>query len=79
MMIGVSVQEAIEDTALQHGEPVSVERRGSVQALGVPSLRSKASKSSLVGSKTPNAGWLTKARDFTLKFKRKPLEKQTVV
>ncbi|KAF9524339.1 hypothetical protein CPB83DRAFT_877663 [Crepidotus variabilis] len=79
VIIGVSVQEATEDSAHPKGDdPVPVERRASVQALGVPSLRSKASRSSLMGTKTTNTSWISKARGFTLKFRRKAAEKQVV-
>ena len=71
VLIGVSVQEATEDAAPQDGDGTIPERRASVQALGIPALRTKTSKSSLILTKSSNAGWLSKAKGLTSKFRRK--------
>lgn len=72
VVIGVSVQENTIKSVPEAGEEpvVTISRRASVQAPN--SLRHKASRSTLPSSKpTPYAGWVTRAKIFALKFRRK--------
>ncbi|KAF8157204.1 hypothetical protein B0H34DRAFT_712680 [Crassisporium funariophilum] len=75
VIIGVSVQEATLASTPEDGV-VTVSRRASVSASA--SLRHQSSRSSMARPKTANSSnWISKAKSFTQKFRRKTVSAAT--
>jgi len=75
--IGVSVQQATVKTTRgpEDGNegPVTRSRQGSVHAAGSAAIRHRSSRSTIPNANPPSAttSWLSKAKEFTMKFRRK--------
>lgn len=67
LVIDVSVQEATVETPSEEG--VTISRRASVHAPG--SLRNQSSRLTMADSTPASRGWVTKAKEFTMKIRRR--------